>query len=164
MWNVKLKTNKTMALKKQIILQQIPVKLAGGYTHFEITIPNSVSLISAVTTGVNFRTLNVPAGFANNYFLLQKFPVGSIRLQGGRPTNWFYDGMVRENIYPVLTEPFFVKSNNMNIPFSFHNRHKNDLTRCIPAQTRITGFYKDNIGKLFNQNIVYTVTLTLTIQ
>lgn len=151
-------------MKKQIILHQIPVKLAGGYTHFEISIPNSVSLISAVTTGVNFKTLNVPPAFTNNYFLLQKFPVGHIRLQGGRPTNWFYDGQVRENIYPVLTEPFNVKSNNMTIPFSFHAKHQNELTKCVPAQTRITGFYKDNIGRLFNQNMIYTVTLTLTIQ
>ncbi len=151
-------------MKKQIILQQIPVKLAGGYTHFEISIPNSVNLISAVTTGVNFKTLNVPVGFANNYFLLQKFPVGHIRLQGGRPTNWFYDGIVRENLYPVLTETFYTKNNAMTLPFSFHGRHKSELANSIPAQTRITGFYKDNIGKLFNQNIEYTVTLTLTIQ
>lgn len=150
-------------MKEQIILLEIPVRLAGGYTHFEIRIPNSVNLIKAVSTGINIKNLNIPPAFAGNSFMLQRFPIGIVRLQGGRPVNWFYDGIVKENIFPVVTEGFYTKSDEMILPFSFHAKHNKELLHSIPAQTRITGFYKDNIGKLFAQDIVYTIILTLTI-
>jgi hypothetical protein len=147
-------------MKEKVVTAVVDIQLKGEYKHFEIRIPDDVKTIDGVETSCRFHTNML--GFVKEEITAQKiFEICDVRLQGGKTNNWFYNESVSDYVGNAQHETFFYQQQNCIVPFTFHKKRESNMCTVIPQGTRIKGYIKDTIGMNLQEDIHYSITISI---
>jgi hypothetical protein len=163
-------------MNESVIVTKLSIRLQGERKHFQINLPNDAKYIVGVEYGLRLidaipeppidptnqnpipddSLLAIKTLFKSNQL------IGELRLQSCEKANWFF------------TADVFTNTNNLNLvdvsDLGFqikeytHNISKNEEVVGIDSGSMIQGWFLDALGKQFNQNLRYEISVYVWIK
>jgi len=151
-------------MKNKIIVATVGIKSKREIKHFEIRIPENTNVITGIDMSVRLQdAITIPPSLFYDDNFISQIIMGDMRLQGAKDTTWFYAGYVKDSLQ-VVGEDFYILNTDMNLPFMVQGKTHMETLNVIPLSTAIKGFYKDSIGELLNQDLAYTLIISIHVE
>lgn len=163
-------------MRESVIVSKLSIQLQGERKHFQVRLPNDTQYVVGIE--YSLRMIDAipelpidPNGQNQNpddsllpikTIFKSSQLVGELRLQSCEKANWFFTADVFANNYNLNLAD--VSDLGFQIKEYSHGITKNEEVVGIAGGSMIQGWFLDSLGKQFNQNLRYEISVYVWIQ